>query len=181
MTTERVSRLGAITPEQVQAALDRFELGRFRSVTPTEGGLGRQTAFVEADSGSYVLRGNPLFEGQFEKEVFFARLLHERGPVAVPWPYHHDPGTDIFGWPYVLLPRLPGRAADVGPPSDLGPEDQRAVVSALAGTLAALHAVGWSVCGEYSGESAGIEPLPSSWSSWVAERIQGKLAEGCQG
>ena len=28
--------------------------------------------------------------------------------MPAPWPYHIDDTTDIFGWPYALMPRLPG-------------------------------------------------------------------------
>jgi hypothetical protein len=28
--------------------------------------------------------------------------------VPVPWPYLIDPTPDIFGWSFVLMPRMPG-------------------------------------------------------------------------
>lgn len=172
---EYTPRLGMITSEQIQAALDRFGLGRFRSARTTGVGLAGQTLFVEAGTGSYVLRGNPLFPGQFDKEAFFVRLLHSRAPVPVPWPYWHDATTDIFGWPYVLMPRLPGYQADVGTVSKLEPTDQLGVVVALAEALAGLHDVSWPVCGEYRLAIDGIEPLEVPWADWVASRVREKV------
>lgn len=169
------ARLGSITKEQFQAALDRFGLGRFRAARPTGVGLAHQTLFLETPSGEYVLRGNPVFPGQLEKEIFFARLLHERGPIPVPWPYLHDAEADIFGWPYVLMPRLPGCQADVGRRSDLESDDQLAVVIALAEALAVLHDVCWPVPGEYRPEIDDIEPLAMPWADWVEKRVHEKL------
>lgn len=173
---EYSARLGAIAPEQFQVALDRFGLGRFLSARPTGVGLAWQTVFVDASSGQYVVRGNPLFPGQFEKEAFFVRLLHEREPLPVPWPYLLDTSNDIFGWPYALMPRLPGQAADVGPRSDLGPEDQLGVVIALANALAVLHEVYWPACGEYQAEIDGIAPFEKPWAEWVTSRVREKLS-----
>ena len=61
-----------------------------------------------APQGDYVLRGRPHFAWQFPTERFYARFLREQANVPAPWPYQIDPDTDIFGWSYVLMPRMPG-------------------------------------------------------------------------
>src|SRR5215216_5853473 len=106
-------RLGVLTPHQFQAALARFELGDFVEATPVSGGLFGQNVFVTSTQGHYVLRGMPHYPWQFPKERFGAALLHERTQVPVAYPYLLDASTDIFGWSYLLMPRLQGiRPAD---------------------------------------------------------------------
>ena len=51
-------RLGAITPDQFQAALDRFGLGRFIAAEPITLGNWRQNCFLTSSAGEFVLRGN---------------------------------------------------------------------------------------------------------------------------
>ena len=100
--------LGPITPQQFQAALTRFDLGDFVEATPIRVGMYGQSVFVTATKGEYVLRGRPLFPGQFPKERYGAELLHLRSRVPVAHPYLVDSSSDIFGWPYALMPRLRG-------------------------------------------------------------------------
>lgn len=101
-------RLGVITDEQFQAALDQFHLGRFIRAEAIPSGLWGQNVFVSSTEGEYVLRGQPHFAWQFPTEQFYARYLYERTSVPVPWLYLLDVGTDIFGWNFVLMPRMPG-------------------------------------------------------------------------
>src|SRR5262245_23862396 len=101
-------RLGRIRAAQFQAALDRFGLGRFVRAEPDRFGNFGQVLFLTSSNGEYVLRGAPHEPLQFEEQRFFVRLLHERTAVPVAWPYLVDPGIDVFGWSYVIMPRLPG-------------------------------------------------------------------------
>ena len=83
-------RLGSITDEQFQAALDRFGLGTFLFAEPIPFGNFGQNVFVSSDKGEYVLRGQPHIWWQFPTEQFYTRLLHEQTDVLVPWPYLID-------------------------------------------------------------------------------------------
>src|SRR6266566_8007541 len=74
-------RLGLISDEQLQVALDRFHLGRFSGAEPIPFGAFGQNLFVSSTKGGYVLRGNPLLWWQFPTEQFYARFLHERAYV----------------------------------------------------------------------------------------------------
>ncbi|HET6471301.1 MAG TPA: phosphotransferase, partial [Pseudomonadales bacterium] len=118
-------RLGAIRDEQFAAALALFDLGTFVAAASTTAGLFGQNVFVTSTAGEFVFRGAPHWvrdlgerdhrpedRWQFAKETFFVEQLHAHTAVPVPWPFHHDPASDIFGWPYVLMPRMPGRCFD---------------------------------------------------------------------
>lgn len=134
------SRLGAISDEQFQSVAARLNLGRFLRAEPTVSGLFGQNVFVSTSEGEFVLRGAPHWVNgapndrwQFTKEAFFARLLHEHTDAAVPWPMLHDQQSDILGWPYLVMPRMPGSCFDERTILEaLDEENRRAVAVALA-------------------------------------------------
>lgn len=170
-------RLGHITPEQFQAALARFDLGRFVRATPATDGLFGQNIFLTCDTGEYVLRGAPHYDWQFPTEQFFARLLHQRTTAPTPWPYLLDPATDIFGWPYALMPRMPGHHFnDHAWFATLTMDDRIAIAAALGDTLADLHALTWPHAGRYDPTTNTIEPRPHGYGVWMIERIEERLA-----
>lgn len=172
------ARLGAIAPEQFQAALDRFGLGRFVAAQPIRTGLFGQNLFLTSTQGEWVLRGDPHYDWQFPKELFFARLIHERSDVPVPWPYLLDPTTDIFGWSYLLMPRVEGlQTADPTVRSALSEEDRIELARALGEMLARLHAVECPSPGEYSLAEDAIVPLDCPWPALVDRNVRRNLAE----
>jgi len=87
-TFEYSKHLGLLSPGQFQAALDRFGLGNFLHAEPISFGLFGQNVFLTSTEGEFVLRGRPHFPWQFPTEQFFARQLHDRTKVPVPWPYN---------------------------------------------------------------------------------------------
>ena len=143
-------RLGTISPAQFQAALDRFGLGRLVGAEPITLGNFGQNCFLHSTAGAFVLRGAPHYPWQFLEEQFFARLLHEHTPVPVPWPYHVEESAATFGWPYAIMPCLPGRPlADKALRGHLDGAAQRKVAGALGHTLADLQALEWPLPGAY--------------------------------
>lgn len=123
------ARLGNLAPERIQAALDRFDLGALRATRTIETGNFGQNLGLETSNGEYILRGNPFFDWQFPKERAAARILHERTDVPVPWPYLVERSSELFGWPFAIMPRLPGRDLWNVPESDQ---------TALAGNMGEL-------------------------------------------
>jgi aminoglycoside phosphotransferase (APT) family kinase protein len=107
-----------------------------------------------------VLRGSPHFDWQFETERFFVDLLHEKTVVPVPSPYLIDDSPEIFGWSYVLMPRMPGINAD-NPKvrALLSPPDRRQMAHAMGETLAAMHQVTSNISGRYDTASRSIKPF----------------------
>src|SRR6266496_1680075 len=100
------SRLGNLSDDQLQAALDRFSLGRFVRAEPIPFGLFGQNLFLTSTTGDYVLRGVPHYDWQFPTEQFFAEQLHQKTRVPVPYPYRLESATDIFGSAFILMPRM---------------------------------------------------------------------------
>ncbi len=152
--------LGVISDEQFQAALDRFNLGRFIQAEPILFGNFGQNVFVTSTTGEYVLRGQPHFWWQFPTEQFYTRQLLEHTSVPVPWPYLIDPTTVIFGWSFVLMPRMPGlQLADPQVKEQLKPAERRGIARALGENLARMHEVTWPFSGRYNAISQIVEPF----------------------
>ncbi|GLV57070.1 hypothetical protein KDH_39080 [Dictyobacter sp. S3.2.2.5] len=153
-------RLGMLDDQQFQAALDRFRLGTLLHTEPITSGNFGQNVFVTTSQGEFVLRGSPHFDWQFPTEQFFAYLLHEKSQLPIPWPYLLDERKDIFGWSYVLMPRLPGyQTADPQFYDTLPELDRRHIAQAMGTALAELHSISWPICGRYDPLTQTIQPL----------------------
>ena len=153
-------RLGALAREQLEAALAHFGLGKFIRAEPVPFGLFGQNVFVTSSAGEFVLRGSPHFEWQFPTERFWVDLIHEKTAVPVPSPYLVDESSEIFGWSYVLMPRMPGiQVEDPNVKKLLSPNDRRQMAHAMGETLAALHEVRSEIAGRYDIASRSIKPF----------------------
>jgi hygromycin-B 7''-O-kinase len=174
-------RLGVLRGEQLQAALDRFQLGTLTGAEPMAGGLFGQNVFVRSTRGEWVLRGCPHFDWQFPKERLAARLIAERTSLAAPWPYLLETSPAIFGWSFALMPRLAGAM----PPGDGGREEGRAVAEALGAGLAQLHQLRGEPAGDYDLGADAIVPSPLGHRERVIARLRQRLdlcrkaREGC--
>jgi hygromycin-B 7''-O-kinase len=167
-------RLGAITDAQFAAAARRFGLGDFVSAAPIARGLFGQNVFLTTTAGAFVFRGAPHWVKrldevayrpddrlQFTAEGFFVDRLHERTRAPVPWPYLHDRASDIFGWPYAVMPRMPGLCVnDREVVKALEPNDRRAVAHAVAATLAEMHRLTWPFAGGFDVDTIELTPDP---------------------
>ena len=172
MTRKYSHRLGVLSRDQFQEVLDRFSLGELVRAEPVPFGNFGQNVFLTSTKGEYVLRGAPHYPWQFPKERFFTDLLHEHTSVPVPWPYRLDPSDDIFGWSYVIMPRMPGLQLSKSDVRDkLGAEDRLGIAYAMGETLALLQELTWPCAGEYDLESDTIQPLEVDYSEWVISRI----------
>ncbi len=113
-------RLGVIRDNQFEAVTERFSLGRFLGAEPISQGLFGQNVYLNTSEGKFVLRGAPHWvrrldevawrqqdQWQITKERYFAEALQEQTNAPVPWPMRYDASTDIFGWPYLVMPRMP--------------------------------------------------------------------------
>jgi len=177
-------RLGAISDAQFEAVAARLNLGRFVKAEPITTGLFGQNVFVTTSEGEFVLRGAPHWvkgldesewrredRWQFSKEKFFARQLHERTRAPVPWPMLHDESDDIFGWPYLVMPRMPGQCFDERSIlKALDAADRRGVAAALGEMLAEMQTLTSPFAGDFGQTSIAPEPYAAgAFAHAVAE------------
>src|ERR1041384_1862779 len=162
---EYSQRLEKITDEQFGAATKRMGVGTFLKATPITSGLFGQNVFLTTSEGAFVFRGAPHWvdlspEGpwkfephdlwQFSKESFFADLLHKHTDAPVPWPQLLDKEADIFGWPYIIMPRMPGHCFDDRELfKALSLEQRRATARAIGATLANMQKLAWPFAGDF--------------------------------
>ena len=174
---EYSKRLGYLSPEQFQAALARLDLGDFVKAEPVSFGLFGQNVFLTSTQGQFVLRGMPHYDWQFPTEQFFVDLLHERTHVPVPYPYLLEPTTDIFGWSFVIMPRLPGlHLQDQAVTAQLTLDDRLAIARALAGMLVEVQTLTSDYAGRYDVEAKRVKPFEQHVREWMVAGIREKAA-----
>lgn len=165
-------RLGRITDDQLTAACARLGVGNFVRATPVTSGLFGQNVFISTSEGEFVLRGAPHWVAktlggeyvrhdlwQFSKESFFAQRLHEKTRAPAPWPMLFDKTNDIFGWPYLMMPRMPGICFSDKSANALSREERIGTARALGHGLAEQQ----RLTGEFAGDfdfSMNLTPYP---------------------
>lgn len=177
LTREYSQRLGVLTAAQLQAALDRFDLGTLMEAQPAPGGLFGQNVLLTSTAGEYVLRGAPHYDGQFEKERYFSCMVHERTEANAPWPFLIERSADVFGWSYALMPRLPGEHLS-GPAFQLAlsPEDRIGLARAIGEHLGQLQTGAWDAPGEYDYDADQLAPLRLPYADWFVADVRSWLA-----
>jgi hygromycin-B 7''-O-kinase len=173
--SEYSKRLGFISKDQFQSALDHFDLGRFISAEAIPFGLFGQNVFVTSTTGEYVLRGTAHYDWQFPKEQFIANLLYERSDVPVPWPYLLNTDETVFGWKYgyVLMPRMPGlQMADPEVLKTLSTQDREAIAYAMGENLRRIQQVQWPFAGQYDLNTKSIEPFREGFEAWLINELR---------
>jgi aminoglycoside phosphotransferase (APT) family kinase protein len=174
-------RLGVLSDAQLQAALDRFDLGRLVAAEPAPGGLFGQNVFVSSTRGEWVLRGCPHYDWQLAHEACIAELIHARTRAPAPWPYRVCESPEIFGWGFALLPRLPGRNVSLPDVrARLSREDLRELAGALGATLGELQALTWPTCAVYDPALRAIRAVEPPFADWAIGTMTAQLSR-CRG
>jgi hygromycin-B 7''-O-kinase len=164
--------LGVLTAEQMQAALDRFGLGRLLDARPAPGGLFGQNVLLSTSGGGYVLRGCP-YDGQLEKERYFARVIHERTQARAPWPFQIEESPEIFGWSYALMPLLPGvHLSDPDVRRTFSSDDRLALARAMGTHLRLMQEATWDAPGEYDFAAHAIVPIKQPFADWFIAKTR---------
>jgi len=175
---EYSKRLGNISDEQLQAALNCFDLGEFLSAEPIPFGLFGQNLFVTSSVGEFVLRGVPHYDWQFPTEKFFIEQLHARTQVPVPYPYRFNPSPKIFGWPFVIMPKMPGaQLADSQVVARFSMDERGEMARALAVMLIEIQTLTWEHSGRYDIVTQTIQPTPNDYRAWIVQRIYELIAQ----
>ena len=176
---EYSQRLGNITDEQFQKALDRFELGQLIKAESIPFGNFGQNVFLTTTIGEYVFRGKPHYAWQFKSEQFMADLLHKKTKTPVPYPYLVDEQTDIFGWGYVIMHRLNGKQLkDKSVKDQLTIEDKKDIARAFGENLAEMQTLTWDFSGQYDLQTGSIKAFDKPFDQWIIDRIK-ELANLC--
>lgn len=170
-------RLGVIADAQFAAAAARLGLGDFLAAEPVETGLFGQNVFLTTTAGAFVFRGAPHWHQgqrddryQFAKEAFFIGLAHETTGAPVPWPCPYDPTSEIFGWPYLVMPRMPGACFNERSiRKTLTADARREVAVSLGETLAGLQQLTASAAGDFDPETGAIAPDPRGYAGHLIE------------
>jgi len=174
---EYSKRLGQISPEQFQMALDRLHLGDFVHAAPVPFGLFGQNVFLTSTKGEFVLRGAPHYVWQFPTEQFFVERLHQQTHTPVPYPYLLELSTDIFGWSFVIMPRMTGlQLQDKSIVSQLTVADRLEIARALARMLVEVQTLTCECAGLYDPEMNRVKPFEQHYRAWIVQRIREKLA-----
>lgn len=176
LTTEIIfasNKLGKITNNQLQLMLNRFNEGKLISSERTMNGVMGQTMFVTSTHGGFVLKGNPLYPGQFLEEQYFVENIHNKTSVVVPTPYLIDYSEDIFGWSYCLMPRLQGGHLDSPKiQSKLNRDEKKRIAESIAKTLLEFHSWKVDTFGELDTQNQTIKPFEGSFREWLFNRIR---------
>ena len=176
LTREYSKRLGVLTHAQLQAALSRVDLGELLDAEAAQGGLFGQNVMLRATSGDWVLRGSPYSLRQFPSERCYSRLIHERTETEAPWPYLLELSTELFGWSYALMPRLPGVPLN-DPALPQTPEARVERARAMGEHLARLQSATWEQPGDFHYEDDDIGPLAKPYPAWFEARVRAWLAQ----
>ncbi|KHL91965.1 phosphotransferase [Paenibacillus sp. IHB B 3415] len=167
------NKLGVVDDDQMQLMLDKFNLGKLISFQKTVNGAMGQTMHVSSNEGDFILKGNPLYPGQFIEEKFFIENIHKRTNVTVPTPYIIDDSEEIFGWSYSLMPCLQGGHMNSEHLKvTLNTADKLQIAESIAKTLADLHS--WKVTrfGELDTNNLNIAAFEGSYRIWLYNRIK---------
>ncbi len=168
--------LGVLTPDQLQSALDRFDLGTLLDAQPAPGGLFGQNVLLTASSGGWVLRGCP-YPRQLEKERYFSQVICECSSAHAPWPYHIEESTDLFGWSYAMMPLLPGlHLSDPEMQRSLSKGDRVELARAMGAYLGRMHEATWDTPGVYDYDRCEIAPLSAPFVDWFPSETRRWLA-----
>jgi aminoglycoside phosphotransferase (APT) family kinase protein len=168
--------LGQLSPGQLQAAMDRFGLGRVVRAWPLVEGLFGRNVAVDTTEGAWVLRGAtwpPSSDVQLRKEAFFARAIHERCSIPAPWPYLVEGCAGVLPWPYAVMPRLDGRGVDLADP----PLERMALAEGLGTGLAELHRVTRPGPGEWRPGADEVVTFEGGAAEWLEARVAAWLLE----
>lgn len=162
--------IGLPTKAQMNELLAVHGLGTLLSFNETKEGAMKQTLSIVSTKGEWIVKGNPIYEGQLEEEKYVIDCLAGKTSLQVPTPYivHHDPA--ILGFAYSIMPKMKGKHLhDVA--EKLIVADHSAIARSLAGVLKEMHEWKSLSYGQLHPLNHTIEPFHSSYKDWLFNRI----------
>jgi len=175
--------LGKISAEQFDKALQKLNLGSLVNIEKVQAGVVGQNVFLTSAKGEYVFRGRPFYDEQLDVEKFIVESLREHTNINVAYPYLIDNSTDIFGFKYAIMPRLPGvQIADGGTIIiDLSKDERLKIARAMAVALAEMHKLTFELVKHNKAAAIFIPPNMLQEHSGHAELITQRLKGGIAG
>jgi hygromycin-B 7''-O-kinase len=162
-------RLGIVDGDQLHAVADEFGLGCVTDAEPAPGGLFGQIVFITTTDGEYVMRGNPHGHVQLTRERLVVQLIHERSSLAAPWPHHVSENTELFGWTYAVMPKLPGTSGSEL--WDTGDDEQGIALATASGeALGQLHETTSPFFGPYDAQLDDFIEM-DDFPDWALHRL----------
>lgn len=155
----------------IQKMLSRWGLGTLHSYKPTKHGVMKQTLFIHTSTGDYVLKGNPLYSGQWKEEQFMIQQLKQHTKAPVPTPYVIDSAEDLFGYSYVIMPLLPGVHYHDLDILTLSEAEHQVILSKLAAALHELQTWKTMIAGEYDPETEDIRSFDQGFYPFFEQQI----------
>ena len=174
-------RLGELSNEQFQKALDTFNLGKFVKAEPISQGLFGQNVYITSDKGEFVLRGKPHYDWQFPNEKLMAESLHEKTKVPVPFPYLLETNKDILGWEFILMPRMKGKNLSDSLSEDwLSDVERIEIAKAQGSTLREAQKLTYEYCGKFDLTTNSIKAYTPDWFTEFSRQILERLEKSTQ-
>jgi len=175
--------LGEISGEQFDKALQKLNLGNLIKVEKVQAGVVGQNVFLTSAKGEYVFRGRPFYEEQLAVEKFIVESLREHTNINVAYPYLIDNSTDIFGFQYAVMPRLPGiQIANGGEIiAELTKENRLSAARAMAAALAEMHKLTFELVKHKKGAAVFTPPNMLQEHTGHVELITRRLKETIAG
>jgi len=166
-------RLGEIEDKCFQSALEKFGLGDLVSAEPIPYGLFGQNVYLHATTGQFIFRGCPHGPGQFAYEEFMAKRLQAETAAPVPLPYLIDHSSDIFGWPYVIMPRMSGLQIESPEvQASLTNDDRIGIAGAMGELLLEMHKLSHPYCGQLDSETLTVAPVDAVFiPPWEKQKV----------
>ena len=175
------NRLGQISKDKLQLALNEFNLGSFVKASCISEGLYGQNLFLSSSNGEFVLRGCPHNDWQFKAEKFFVEKLHKNTKAPVPYPYNISTNRDIFGWDFVIMPKLEGINLSSSMDEDgLKEEDRFQMAKEQAKILVEMQQYTENHCGYYDLDIDDIKPLQMKYSERMYKNIYYRLNQSIE-
>lgn len=175
LTRRYSDRLGTLTDTQLQAAADRFELGKVLGAEPAPAGLFGQNVFLSTEGGEFVLRGHPHGHWQLTKERLVAERIHTDTSLDAPWPYRICDDPSIFGWTFAIMPKLPGSSFGQEEWRALDGEVRRELLRALGDGAARLHEARSDAPASYDIEADAFVSFDGGLRAFVEGMITARL------
>src|SRR6185295_14433221 len=108
---------------------------------------------------------------------YFALQLHEHTKAPVPWPMLHDQMSDILGWPYLVMPKMPGQCFNErNIMSLLSPEDRHGVARALGAMLIEMQKLTSPFAGNFNVDTVELTPFPGGNTGHVIAETRDAVA-----